>query len=272
MREWPPGRLSGPVATELGDYEAYVRRIGLEGRPGFAALHRAHATTIPFENLDPAAGLPVSLDPAELEAKLVTRRRGGYCFEQNLLFAGALASAGIRDVALLLARVRQGRATGPRPRTHLVLRVVADGRIWHADVGFGGDCLLEPIPFGPGVEVDQGGWRYRTVEDGAEVVLQIRRDGGWTDLYGFVPEPVERVDVEMANWYVSTYPRSPFVTGMVVGAQRPGERRMLRASREGEGELVTRTPSSSATRSVSRPELAGVMAEEFGLAGVPLPS
>jgi N-hydroxyarylamine O-acetyltransferase len=72
------------------DLDAYLERIGLEGRPSIAQVHRAHLTSIPFENLDPHQGLPVSLEVEDLERKLVSERRGGYCFEQNLLLKAAL--------------------------------------------------------------------------------------------------------------------------------------------------------------------------------------
>lgn len=104
----------------LRELDSYLRRISLGPTcRDWEAIHRAHATSIPFENLDPAAGIPVSLDLDALEGKLVARRRGGYCFEHNLLFKAALESVGIRDIDLMLARVRQGRVTGPRPRSHL---------------------------------------------------------------------------------------------------------------------------------------------------------
>ena len=67
------------------DLDAYLARIGLHGRPSVAEVHRAHVTSIPFENLDPYCGIPVSLAVEDLERKLVSKRRGGYCFEQNLL-------------------------------------------------------------------------------------------------------------------------------------------------------------------------------------------
>lgn len=257
--------------TALSDYDAYLRRIGLPGRPDFAAVHRAHATTVPFENLDPAAGRPVSLALADLEAKLVAGRRGGYCFEHNLLLAAAFASAGIAEVDLVLARVRHGRdPNAQRPRTHLLLRVTVDGDAWHADVGFGGDGLIDPIPFGAGANATQDGWRYRTVADGPEVVLQIWRDGQWADLYGFEPDPVPLVDVEVANWYTSTHPRSPFVTNVVVSAQRPGERLGLIAPSGADGQLVRRTPDSPPRVSpVARSEIRGVLADTFHLPGVP---
>jgi N-hydroxyarylamine O-acetyltransferase len=85
----------------LRDLDGYLARIGLDARPDLASIHRAQATSIPFEKLDPATGVAVSLDPDQLEAKLVTRRRGGYCFEQSLLLMAALESAGIRDVTAL---------------------------------------------------------------------------------------------------------------------------------------------------------------------------
>src|SRR5438270_757626 len=116
------------------DLDAYLERIGLSGRPSLAEIHRAHATSIPFENLDPHRGVPVSLAIEDLERKLVHDRRGGYCFEQNLLLAHALRGFGL-EVELMLARVRVSGTPGHlRPRSHLLLRVHENGVIWHADV------------------------------------------------------------------------------------------------------------------------------------------
>src|SRR6266581_8297643 len=126
------------------DLDAYLERIGLRGRPSVAEVHRAHITSIPFENLDPQRGVPVSLAVDDLERKLVAERRGGYCFEQNLLLKAGLEALGA-DVDLFLARVRLGAAAGlTRPRSHLVLGVRAEGVSWHADVGYGSGSLLEP--------------------------------------------------------------------------------------------------------------------------------
>ena len=68
------------------DVDAYVGRVGLTGRPALAELHRAHVGAIPFENLDPHRGVPMALDEESLARKMVGGGRGGYCFEQNLLF------------------------------------------------------------------------------------------------------------------------------------------------------------------------------------------
>jgi N-hydroxyarylamine O-acetyltransferase len=261
----------GPLQSlAVLDLKAYLARIGLppaSGRPGLAELHRAHVCAIPFENLDPRRGVPVSLELPELERKLVRARRGGYCFEQNLLLKAALEALGT-GAELLLARVRVGRPPGhPRPRTHLVLRVRADGRDWHADVGFGRGTLLEPIPFGPGGPYEQSGWRFRVVEDGPELVLQTVQRGEWVDLYGFVPEPVPFIDVETSNWFTCTHPRSPFVTGLIVAAQRSDGTRLTLSDWEGLS-LTEETPARSSVRPVESSEVDELIGACFGLDGV----
>jgi N-hydroxyarylamine O-acetyltransferase len=250
--------------AELADLDAYLTRIGLKGTATLAELHEAHATSIPFENLDPASGTPVSLDLQDLEDKLVRRRRGGYCFEQNLLLKAALETLGVGEVAPVLARVRMGNRGELRPRTHLLLRVTTDDGVWHADVGFGGDGLLQPIPFGPGPEFEQSGWRYRVVEDGPELVLQLWQDGTWVDLYAFVPEEAPLIDIQVSNWYTCTHPTSPFVTGLSVSTQQPGVHWTLRV-KDGEGVLTERTPEGASVTAVAQHEVASLLSSRFGL-------
>ena len=198
------------------DLDAYLHRLGLNTRPDLAELHRAHVAAIPFENLDPHNGVPVSLEVEDLQRKLVNERRGGYCFEQNLLLKAALEALGA-EVDLMLARVRRGAPPRTiRPRSHLVLRVREAGRSWHADVGFGLGTLLEPLPFGPGEVHEHSGWRFRVVEDAGEFVLQTADGPDWQDLYAFVPQPAPLIDAEVGNWFASTNPRSPFVSGLIV--------------------------------------------------------
>jgi N-hydroxyarylamine O-acetyltransferase len=206
--------------ASIGDLSSYLTRIQVTAPTSLAQVHRAHATVIPFENFDSYSGTVPALDTASLEAKMVSQYRGGYCFEHNLLFMAALQALGVDEAAPMLARVR-GRPDGERgPLNHLLLRVVADGQTWLADVGFGGTALLDPLPFEPGAESDQSGWRYRLTRDDREFVLQAWQDGGWVDYYGFIPEPVDLVDIDVANWYTATHPESPFVTGIIAGARR----------------------------------------------------
>ncbi len=148
------------------DLDAYLRRIDYGGGieptlPSLQALHLAHATHIPFENLDILLGRSIRLDLESLQAKLVAGGRGGYCFEQNTLFAAVLRALGF-DVTLLAARVRFG-ANRVLPRTHMALQVHIDNTDWLADVGFGAAGLLLPIRFRDSADVRQFAWTYRSI-------------------------------------------------------------------------------------------------------------
>jgi N-hydroxyarylamine O-acetyltransferase len=248
------------------DLGAYLRRIGLRDRPALADVHRAHATTIPFEGLGPHVGEPVPLDPSRLAEKLVERRRGGYCFEQNLLLKAALEALGM-EVETYLARVMIGLRPGEmRGRTHLLLRVGEQGRDWHADVGFGSGTLLEPLPWGPGEEHEQAGWRFRVIEREPESILQTIDEGEWVDLYGFLPQPATAADIEMSNWWTATHPDSRFVSGFLVSRQWLDGRRLI-LSDWGELALLERTPATASSIPVERAEVPALLAERFELDG-----
>lgn len=257
------------------DFAAYLERIGLSAseRPTLRAIHRAHATSIPFENLDPHRGMVVSLAQEDLERKLVDGRRGGYCFEQNLLLASALEHLGL-TVEPMLARVRRGAPPGTvRPRSHLVLRVTDDdGRVWHADVGFGLGTLLDPIPFGPdgAAAYEQSGWSFRMLEEGPGLVLQTLENGLWADLYAFSPQPVPRIDIEMSNWWTSTHPTSPFVFGLIAAIQRADGRRELISDWSGPLELRVQSPGGTEVSQPPRGAIPELLAERFALPGFAL--
>ena len=216
----PSPAEEGSAGAGALDLSAYRRRIGYAGdlaptRATLDALHLAHATSIPFENLDILLGIPIRLDLASLQAKLVAGRRGGYCFEQNALFAAVLEQLGF-EVTRLAARVRHG-TDRVLPRTHMTLRVDVDGTQLLADVGFGADGLLLPVPQDGG-ESPQFAWTYRVIAEGNAQVLQSRRGGIWGDLYAFTQEPQLPVDYEIANHYTSTHSASRFT--QLLTAQR----------------------------------------------------
>ncbi len=247
------------------DLDAYLERIGLNGRPSMAQVHRAHLTSIPFENLDPHQGLPVSLEVEDLERKLVTERRGGYCFEQNLLLKAALEALGA-EVDMFLARVRLGTKPGVvRPRSHLLLRVSENGASWHADVGLPRG-ILDPIPFGPGAAQEQSGWSFRVVEEGSELVLQKLAGDEWADVYVFLPQPVPLIDVETSNWWTSTHPRSSFVTGLIVGLRGDDGTGTLLCD-WGELSLSEQTPAGTSVTPIEREAIPELLATRFSLPG-----
>jgi N-hydroxyarylamine O-acetyltransferase len=247
------------------DLDAYLRRVecGTRVCPDFAtltALHRAHLGAIPFENLEIQMGGSIQLGIHALQAKMVQRRRGGYCFEQNTLFAAALEAIGF-DPLTCEARVRHGMSGGIRPRTHMVLVVPCEDRQWLVDVGFGGDGILEPVALHEG-PTNQGGFTYRILADGPLLVLQRAAfgEGGWEDLYAFRPEPVYPVDFEVANWFTSTHPSSPFVNNVTAQRTLADARHVLR-------NLTYTTSRSGAieTREISREDLVPLLRGTFNL-------
>lgn len=255
------------------DVGAYLDRIGCNRGATLGAVHRAHVTSIPFENLDAWSGRPVSLDLADLERKLIAERQGGYCFEQNLVLWAVLQQLGY-DVELLLARARTGGWPGPiRPRTHLVLRVWADDQTWLADAGFGFGGCLDPLPWRVGGPYSQSGWRFRVVSDEPELLVQAVRGEEWVDLYGVTPGPVPLIDIETANWMTSTYPGSPFVRGPVISATAPnGHRTLLRSNAEHGFVLVEQQPDRRVTTPLRRSELPVILERRFGLDAARVPA
>ncbi|WP_372411015.1 arylamine N-acetyltransferase [Streptomyces luteireticuli] len=255
---------------ELLDLDAYLARIGYEGEraPTLGALrglHRAHVTSIPFENIAAVLGEQVALDLPALQEKLVHGRRGGYCYEHALLFAAALERFGF-EAAGVNGRVTLG-AGKANPPTHALLAVRAadDERLWLCDVGFGSGPL-EPVEIRDGAEAEFDGWRFR-MERRAGVFgvdewwLHQRKEGRWEDRHTFVMTPVSPKDWLMGSHYVATHPRSPFVRRLYAQTFGAARHHTLDATT-----WTTYLPDGSSTeRKIEAAELGRVLAEEFGI-------
>lgn len=202
------------------DAPAYLARIGYCGptEPTLAtlrALHAAHLLAVPFENLDIVAGRPLSLAREALFDKVVARRRGGFCFELNGIFAELLGALGF-EVTLLAAEVaRESGVWGP-PFDHLALLVTLD-EPWLADVGFGRASFREPLRLRERGPQEIAGARYLVVADGAEHRVRIEVDGEWKDMYRFTLEPRRLQEFEATCRYHQTSPESPFSSVRVCG-------------------------------------------------------
>jgi N-hydroxyarylamine O-acetyltransferase len=158
---------------------AYLDRIGYAGplQPDFEtlrALHRAHLLAIPYENLDIHLGRRLTLDEAQIFAKLVSGRRGGWCYEMNGLFAWALRQIGF-SVRLLAGSVNRAALGAAAEGNHLVLLVELE-RPYVADVGFG-NGFLEPLPLAPG-SYRQGFLTYQLAREGERWHFQNHAHGG----------------------------------------------------------------------------------------------
>lgn len=219
---------------------AYLARLGLAEAPtpdagGLAALQRAHRLAIPFENLDIPLGRGIRIDPDSVFDKLVMRRRGGYCFEQNRLYADMLAALGIANRPLL-ARVRLGSDDPAPPRTHVLLLADIGGDAWIADAGFGGS-YVPPLPLQDGAQAaTSDGARHRLRRMGSGFVGEwlLERAGprdatdgralpreDWQAQYSFDLAHVAPDDLEQANHWTSTRPGTRFTTLHVASTALP---------------------------------------------------
>jgi len=222
--------------------DAYLERLGYGGplAPSLStlrALHRAHLYSVPFENLDIGLGRPLSLALPALFDKIVTRRRGGFCYELNGLFGWLLHSLGF-SVTYLSARVfsPDGRL-GPE-FDHLTLWVKAPadqpaGQRWLADVGFG-EWSLEPLPLVSSPEplaVERGGAlaaHWLTEHDGGWDYWQRSADGAAERQYTFTLQPRQfPVDFEPMCVYQQTAPESHFTQHSVCTLATPTGRLTL---------------------------------------------
>lgn len=217
------------------DLDAYLSRIDLPALPtrdaaGLARLQRAHRLAIPFENLDVRLGRGIAIDSASVFAKLVTARRGGYCFEHNRLLLDALAALDM-PARPLLARVWIA-ATDIPPLTHTLSLVTLEGQAFIADAGFGGS-YAPVMPLADGAESEApDGARFRLVRDDAHGWTLLRdgdpatTDGrgtgsGWQPQYSFTTTTVHDSDLAMSNHWTSTAPLSRFTRTAVVSIVLP---------------------------------------------------
>lgn len=214
------------------DVSSYLDRIGLAEAPeatpqGLSVLVRAHRLAIPFENFDILLGRGISLKPEVIFDKLVTRRRGGYCFEQNGLFAQALQALGF-VARPLLARVWLNKLNeGVPPITHQLALVTFEDALLIADVGFGGS-FVPPMPLCDGRRTqDSDGVSYRLNKDvhfgwmlmrlGAQPSgdRRLHNNGEWQAQYSFTIDEVHPSDIEMGNHWTSTRPGTRFTSNLI---------------------------------------------------------
>ncbi len=209
------------------DLDRYLERLGLTPPlpPAIGTLcriHVAHLAAFTFNNLEIQRGGIIRTDPDSVAAKFLGPYGGGYCFEQNTLLGEALRRLGF-EVTTHLGRVGADRALN-----HMLLRVVIDGQPWLADVGFGGEGLLEPIPLVDGARSDQNGAGYSLRRENAHWILTMHYGDVTEELYRFSDLAFTAEDVAMANYYIATHPSSIFARTLTIQRVTPEERLILR--------------------------------------------
>jgi N-hydroxyarylamine O-acetyltransferase len=227
-------------------------------------LHLAHMHSVPFENLDIGLKRPIKIDEVSIWQKIVSRRRGGFCYELNGLFAWLLRHAGFH-VTCLNARVFNGAGELGIDFDHLALLVKIAGQYtpWLADVGFG-DSFNEPLSFqGEGEQV-QGLRAYR-LEKTPEgyITWQRNYDGTWERLYFFDLQPHQfPEEYESVCLYHQTSPNSSFTRGSIISRATPDGR----VSLEDGWLILTRNGTREKRPLANHAEYQALLKEHFGVA------
>lgn len=239
--------------------EKYLSRLSLSRPPlsaaGLSALHKAQVFSLPFENIEPFLGRPVSLAPASLAEKFLVLGRGGYCFELNSFFLHAISHLGF-EAHPKLGRVFMGRPVAG-PRTHQVSLVKIEGKDWLADVGFGGPGLVEPIPFVDGFKGVQQGREIRLRQSQEwGMLLEEQHEGAWRIIYALPEERAQEIDFEVGNHYCASHSQSTFRTNFYCTLHRE----------QGKITAFNRVVNGSgAVKSLDSPGQIGAFFQEIGL-------
>ena len=248
------------------DVQAYLDRIAYRGPLGREAetvrqLHLAHLLNVPFENLSIHWHEPIVLDDAALFEKIVARRRGGFCYELNGLFASLLRELGF-EIAMLSAQVADDQGEFSRDFDHMTLLVTLNEQPWLADVGFG-DSFIEPLRLDPNAEQRQRDSQHRIVEasDSWFVLERARADGEWRPEYRFTREPYQYSDYEEMCRYHQTSPESHFTQKRICSRLTPAGRRSLSDLRF----IVTENGTRTERQLADANEYAELLRDQFGI-------
>jgi len=247
------------------DTNAYLERINYHGSLTPSAetlreLQLAHLSAVPFENLSIHAKQPIVLADEALFAKIVRRRRGGFCYECNGLFAALLRALGF-EVAMLSAEVANADGVFGPAFDHLTLMVSLEQR-WLVDVGFG-DSFLVPVRLDEPGEQLEGSRAYQIVADGSLFTLMQRIDDGeWKAQYRFTLEPHKYDDFAEMCTYHQTSPESHFTRGRICSLATAEGRITLSDMRF----ITTSTNNEKHERNVTNEEeYATILRERFGI-------
>jgi len=246
------------------DTAAYLKRINYSGSHEPSAetlcqLQLAHLLSVPFENLSIHSAEPIILNDRDLFNKIVSRRRGGFCYELNGLFAALLRSLDF-DVQMLSASVANAKGEFGPEFDHMTLLVTLEQR-WLVDVGFG-DSFTEPLLIDSREEQLQGSRAYRVDEvDGRLLLLQRVEGDDWKPQYRFTLTPRVFSDYEEMCTYHQTSPESHFTQGRICSRLTRDGRITLSHNKL----ITTRGRVKDERELANEPEVTQALREHFGV-------
>jgi len=246
------------------DINAYLKRINYHGSLTPSAetlrdLQVAHLLAVPFENLSIHSGEPIVLDDESLFQKIVERRRGGFCYELNGLFAALLRSLGFK-VEMLSAGVANAAGEFGPDFDHMTLLVTLEER-WLVDVGFG-DSFREPLLLDERGVQTQGDRDYQIVAEGDRDLLRQREKGGdWRPQYQFTLQPRAFADYAAMCDYHQTSPDSHFTKAPMCSRATADGRITLSGMRL----ITTRGAGRQEVSVADDDEYAHLLREQFGI-------
>ena len=199
----------------------YLNRIQVDNCnldvEGLTKLQENHMQYIPFENLDIIVGRDIELNNEHLFDKIISRKRGGYCFELNTLYSELLNSLGFLSKPVL-GRVWLSNPKRIPPRNHLAHLVKLDGSTYITDVGFGGLISSIPLDINISSAVNDKDGLVKVSQFGKhQYMIQRHNEKEWTNLYSFENIEISEEDIAISNYYMSTHPNSHFYHHRFVG-------------------------------------------------------
>lgn len=254
----------------MSQIDRYLERIGYGGdrTPNAAnlrALQRAHLYAVPFENLDIGWGNPIALEHDALYDKIVTRQRGGFCYELNGLFAWVLGELGYKVANLSASDAHEDGTYGPA-FDHLVLRVRCPAGVepevdWLVDVGWG-DTFRDPLRLVPAIEQPEEERTYWLAPVGDCLILHQRDWDGYEERqYAFTLEEFPFEAYASMCVYQQTSPDSHFTKQRIITLANPTGRVTLRNNR------MTLTAGHERTSSeFTESDFPALLMQHFGIA------
>jgi N-hydroxyarylamine O-acetyltransferase len=252
---------------QLANVALYLQRLGYDAPPPptletLRELQLRHTSVFPFESLSTLLQVPVPIDLASVERKVLHEGRGGYCYELNNMFLALLHQLGYEARGITGRVVMGGPEDALTARTHRLSVLTLDGTRYITDVGFGGMVPTTPLRLDTEDEQPTPHEPYRITHHEGSYTLRAKVSGEWRALYIFDLQPQSDIDYEIGNWYVSTHANSPFLGQLMVARTGEGLRRTLN---NGSYALHRMGAESERRQITDADELIELLQSEFGI-------